>query len=114
MISDANIISAENLPDEIRMLGDRPWFFHGEIKLPEPPAYFDAVCRCQIQPLLWGPPKVPSFAAKFKTFVLNGWDFITDDMLIVKVYVGQCEECERVYWARSGPPYQRCRAFVPA
>lgn len=33
----------------------------------------------------------------------------TDDLLIINVYIGICERCNRPHWAIEAPPYPRLR-----
>lgn len=119
MISETALIHAENTPEIMRGTFDKPWNFVGEVKHSEPPGYLSAYCdKCNgslisnlTHNLSIGPEPVPS---SFVPVHLDGFQFITDDMIEIIVYFGICPECQSIYWMRQGPPFQRARYLEPA
>lgn len=115
MITETAFVGAENLPQEMARSLDKPWTFVGEVRSNR--SVVECLCECQRRPCL-----TPSHSrhtamvlpAKMRITDLFGHDFITDDLLIVRVYFGVCVECGRVHWARQGPPFQRVRRMVEA
>lgn len=112
MISETAFMNCENCPEVMRGQFDKPWHYLGDVKHGH--NYLNVVCKCQ--------QKLPALAfieepvefREMSIMSLRSFKFITDDMLIVIVYFGVCEQCGRVVWAKEGPPFERARAFVPA
>lgn len=105
MISELGIARSHNLPAEINGALDEPWQFAGEVKGRRP--WVDVFCEhCNRMEIPLGRPTPP----KMLTIVtLKGYRFITDDLMEVIVYFGRCDECNRCFWARSGPPFTHAR-----
>ena len=113
MISDYGIANCEGLPPELTALLDRPWHFLGEINPRDDAPSTRAVCQCdrsEIKPLgemdlLVEPTR--------NEVVMQRYKFVTDDMIEVICFIGACQKCPKVHWARLGPPFRRVRSFVP-
>jgi hypothetical protein len=113
MITETVFIGCENVPEEMAGAFDRPWHFLGEVKAD----HWTMLCYC-------GKCNAPDLSytkdfefvrnEAFMTVILNAHLFITGDMLEVVVFFGICKKCQSVYWARSGPPFKRARAYANA
>ncbi len=110
MITETFFFDCQDVPLEMTARFDRPWNFVGEIdeKLPSLKCLCQKCCRRKIDhfdyeyiPLL-----------KFREVQLTLCQFVTGDLLYVFVWFGWCTRCDEVYWARSGPPFERLRHCV--
>jgi hypothetical protein len=118
LISETTLMDCENVPPEMVARFDQAWHFVGEVNAEQPsdPAPFmRAICKvCHQRPVLRYPANSGPITRDMVPYVeMRGYKFITDDMIEVMVYFGICEKCDRVYWARSGPPFRRARCMEP-
>jgi hypothetical protein len=105
MITEATFVGAENLPPEIAAALDVPWTFLGEVPPGQsPPRAF--ACSHGRDIFHQDP--------DWKQNELRRFVFLTDDMIEVSIWFGQCRTCQRVGWLRQGPPFIRARSFVTA
>lgn len=113
MITDASFVGCANLPPEMASRLDQPWTFAGEVKTNA--RFHRCVCgKCSRKHISYKPNLNDYLAFMSEVVELRSYLFITDDMIRVRVYFGVCEACDSVFWARSGPPFRRARAMVPA
>ena len=112
MISETALLDCEDVPACMSERFDQPWHFVGEV---EPKHYsLNAVCmRCADRPIrLKEQIRVEEII--YQIVPMQSYLFITDDMIEVTIYFGVCDKCDRVYWARQGPPFTRARCFATA
>ena len=103
MIQETAFLSCDNVPDKMRRQFDRPWQFVGEVEATQP--VYRAVCRkCSETPRICDARTIEK--SVWHAVTLDGYKFVTDDMIEVMVYFGVCD-CGAVYWARQGPPFRR-------
>ncbi len=109
MITPEMLIDCQGLLPEIRATFDLPWEFLGEVRPGRPS--IKAICgRCSPRNFSFNP-----FLRCVMSMVhLQSFLVVTDDMIEVELFWGQCERCKSVLWARSGPPFRRARCYVPA
>jgi len=121
MISETHLLDCENLPPEMAATFDRSWHFVGEVRADV--IYMEAICKGCLQvsqrarevglldPAYWQRPIIKN---QVRTVTMQRYLFFTDDMIEVYLYFGTCAECDGVYWARQGPPFNRARCLVTA
>ena len=116
MISETTLLECENVPQEMAKRFDQPWFQIGTVPTGNLPCIREICQKCiDKQALTYAPIPISSYrGVTFHTVDMRGYLFITDDMIEVMVYFGVCQDCDSVYWARSGPPFQRARAYKPS
>lgn len=116
MISETSLIGADGLPDVMQGRFDKPWHFVGEMKhtpicvnlwCKKCSRSFNDFVRAHGPECDWSMQPMP-----YHKVTLDRYLFVTDDMLHVFVYFGVCDECDSVYWARQGPPFERVRSYV--
>lgn len=94
---------------------DLPWNDLGEVSANiVRRSYLEKVCKCSTKPHVDHNEEMIVEPPSFALVHMPGRMFVTDDMIEVIVFFGQCQKCKAVYWARSGPPFNRARAFIPA
>lgn len=111
MISETAILGCDNLPESMRGQFDKPWNFVGEVKTNR----MDLMChckKCNMADVNYFKPQQRATPQRLVFVRMAGHLFVTDDMIEVMVYFGVCQECEAIYWARSGPPFRRARRCV--
>jgi len=111
MISEAAFVGCRNLPESMARCFDVPWVFMGEVKA-DNRTIMMCCGKCNQRELVLDGNPGWAKCKPLVAVVLRGYRFITDDMIEVMVYFGICEKCDLVYWARSGAPFRRVRAYV--
>jgi hypothetical protein len=116
MIKDSTFVGCENLPADMAKCLDLPWNDLGEVSASiVRRAYLEKACsKCSAKPCVAYTDEPIVQPPSFAIVHMPGRMFVTDDMIEVVVFFGQCHKCKAVYWARSGPPFKRARAFMPA
>ena len=113
MLSESAFLHCHNCPEIMRGQFDKPWHYLGDVKPGQ--HYLNVICKCQQKlPALAFIKETPVEFKPMPMMSLRSFKFVTDDMLIINVFFGVCEECGRVVWAKEGPPFHRAKAFVPA
>jgi len=109
MIRESHFVGCRDLPDDMAECLDKPWNFVGVVKYSC--RVFSYQCtKCFVQPCFFYTPE--SIGQPLNDIVtLDCRRFVTDDKIEVMVYFGTCNECGSVYWARSGPPFRRAKAY---
>ena len=112
MINETAFIDCKDIPEAMQGRFDQPWHFLGDVT----PAGSVMQCLCGRcnPPNNMYQPNEEIADAPVQMVYLMGHLFVTDDMLEVTVYFGVCGECDKVYWARQGPPFKRARQCVGA
>jgi hypothetical protein len=113
MLSETGIMGCENVPPEMVAQFDRPWNFVREIPERECFSHMAVLCKCQNRSIAMRLAKSGTKPRPVVITTCKPYEFVTNDMLIVRIYFGVCPECGAVYWARQGPPYRMLSSFVP-
>ena len=92
--------------DTISTYRDKAWQWCGFVKSNLP--FMGMACQCSNRAtveefLETGPPKVSTITS----VILRRYNFVESDMLMITVFIGKCDRCDRVYWYQSAPPYSR-------
>lgn len=95
---ELSVLEAEGCPAEIRALGDYLWVFLGYVV--GAPMTLHVPCVCETEPFGVLP---ACLHRQFNVVECQGYGVDTDIGGSV-VWVGQCRECARVYWAVSSDP----------
>lgn len=104
MVTESTFVGCSNMPPEMAAKLDKPWHFAGEIN-PKHTGTLAVICKkCSSD----------SWHYCATTVRCESYKFVTDDMIVVRVYFGVCADCDSVYWARQGPPFTRARQCVHA
>lgn len=113
MMSETDLMNCQDVPQVMQDAFDKPWEFVGETK--EGVARLHSRCSpCSAPDLVGFFSPTMDYAFKPMQIVdLEGYKFITDDMIVCMIYFGTCSKCGRVIWARQGPPFKRARCLSP-